>query len=158
GPVRLFAADMDAMLAFYRDDLGFAVTEEVKYKKHRCFFLRTTTEHHSVALYPLALRDELARKAHSTLLSFGLQLGSDKQMRGAVAFPQADGVTITPLPPELFPGIDYTVLALHPDGFAVQPSWYMEQVGWDGRPRPTSQRPKIDNASWPEAVDGKSDA
>src|SRR5262249_8947766 len=131
---------------------------EVKYKKHRCFFLRTNTEHHSVALYPLALRDELGLKADSTLMSFGLQLGSYKQLRDAVAFLKADGVTIKHLPPELFPRIDYRVLALDPDGFAVQLYWYMEQVGWDGRPRPASQRPKIDNASWPEAVDGKSDA
>jgi hypothetical protein len=33
----------------------------------------------------------------------------------------------------------------------------MEQVGWDGRPRPASQRAKIDNAKWPEAVEGRSD-
>ena len=158
GPVRLFAADMDAMLAFYRDDLGFEVTEQVKYKGHRCTFLRANTEHHSMALYPIALREELGLKPDSTLFSFGLQLGSYKQLRDAVAFLVANGITIKYLPPELFPGIDYTVLAIDPDGFAVQLYWYMEQVGWDGKPRPASQRPKIDNANWPEAVEGRSDA
>jgi len=34
----------------------------------------------------------------------------------------------------------------------------MEQVGWDGTPRPASMRPKIDNQNWPEAVEGRSDA
>jgi catechol 2,3-dioxygenase-like lactoylglutathione lyase family enzyme len=158
GPVRLFAADMDAMLAFYRDDLGFAVTEEVKYNKHRCTFLRANTEHHSVALYPLALREELGLAGDTTLMSFGLQLGSYKQLRDAVAFLRADGVTVKMLPSALFPGIDYSAIALDPDGFAIQLYWYMEQVGWDGKPRPASSRPKIDNDSWPDAVEGRSDA
>jgi catechol 2,3-dioxygenase-like lactoylglutathione lyase family enzyme len=158
GPVRLFAADMDAMLGFYRDDLGFAVTEEVEYKGHRCHFLRANTEHHSVALYPLALREELGLKPDSTLMSFGLQLGSYRQLKDAIAFLKAEGVAIKYLPPELFPGIDYCAFAIDPDGYAIQLYWYMEQVGWDGKPRPAPTRPKIDNRSWPETVEGRSDA
>jgi catechol 2,3-dioxygenase-like lactoylglutathione lyase family enzyme len=158
GPVRLFAENMDAMVGFYRDELGFAITEEVSYKGHRCVFLRANTEHHSVALYPLKLRDELELRADTTLMSFGVQLGSYQQLRDAVAFLKSNGVTVKMLPPELFPGIDYSALALDPDGFAIQLYWYMEQVGWDGKPRPASQRPKIDNAKWPEAVEGRSDA
>jgi catechol 2,3-dioxygenase-like lactoylglutathione lyase family enzyme len=157
GPVRLFAENMDAMLGFYRDDLGFAVTEEVKYKGHRCVFLRANTEHHSMALYPLALREELGLRADTTLMSFGLQLGSYQQLKNAVAFLKANGVTIQYLPPELFPGIDYCAFAIDPDGFAFQLYYYMEQVGWDGKPRPASQRAKIDNKKWPEAVEGQSD-
>jgi hypothetical protein len=61
-------------------------------------------------------------------------------------------VTIKHLPPELFPGIDYTAFAIDPDGYAMQLSYYMEQIGWDGRPRPAADRPKIDNDKWPEAV------
>ncbi len=157
GPVRLFAQNMEAMVSFYRDDLGFAITEEVKYKSHRCVFLRANTEHHSMALYPVKLREDLGLRADTTLMSFGLQLGSYQQLRDAVAFLKENGVTIKYLPPELFPGIDYTALAIDPDGFAFQLYYYMEQVGWDGKPRPASQRPKIDNKKWPEAVDGKSD-
>ena len=33
----------------------------------------------------------------------------------------------------------------------------MEQVGWDGKPRPASQRRKVDNAKWPERLDPMSD-
>ncbi len=157
GPVRLFAENMEAMVSFYRDDLGFAITEEVKYKGHRCVFLRANTEHHSMALYPVKLREELGLRADTTLMSFGLQLGNYKQLRGAVAFLKENGVTIKMLPPELFPGIDYTALAIDPDGFAFQLYYYMEQVGWDGKPRPASQRAKIDNEKWPEAVEGRSD-
>lgn len=157
GPVRLFAENMDAMVDFYRDDLGFSITEEVKYKGRRCVFLRANTEHHSVALYPLALREGLGLKADTTLMSFGLQLGSYRQLKDAVAFLKSSGVTIKYLPSGLFPGIDYCAFAIDPDGFAFQLYYYMEQVGWDGKPRPASRRAKVDNARWPDAVEGRSD-
>ena len=157
GPVRLFATDLEAMVSFYRDDLGLTVTEETQYRGHRCVFLRANTEHHSMALYPLALRDELELSAHTTLMSFGLQLGSYKQLRDALDFLRGAGVRIRLLPPELFPGVDYSAFAIDPDGFAFQLYYYMEQIGWDGKPRPASQRTKIDNAKWPEAVEGRND-
>lgn len=158
GPVRLFASDMEAMVRFYRDDLGLSVTEEINYKGHRCVFLRANTEHHSVALYPIALRAELGLKADSTLMSFGLQLGGYKQLRDAVSFMKDNGAQIRYLPPELFPGMDYCAFAIDPDGYAMQLYYYMEQVGWDGKPRPAELRPKIDNANWPETVAGQSDS
>src|SRR5467141_4316820 len=71
GPVRLFASDMEAMVSFYRDDLGLTVTEEIDYRGHRCVFLRSNTEHHSMALYPVALREQLELSPHTTLMSFG---------------------------------------------------------------------------------------
>jgi catechol 2,3-dioxygenase-like lactoylglutathione lyase family enzyme len=157
GPVRLFAQNMEAMIAFYRDDLGLGVTEEIKYKGHRCVFLRANTEHHTMALYPVKLREELGLRADTTLMSFGLQVGNYKQLKDAVAFLKENGVTVKYLPPELFPGIDYCAFAIDPDGYAFQLYYYMEQIGWDGRPRPASQRPKIDNKKWPEAVEGTSD-
>ena len=55
-----------ARSAFYRDELGLQVTEEVVWQGHRCVFLRANTEHHSLALYPKALRAELGlSRAHS---------------------------------------------------------------------------------------------
>src|SRR5437016_11778135 len=156
GPVRLFTENMEAMVRFYRDDLGLAITEEVTYKSHHCVFLRANTEHHTMALYPLALREELRLRRDTTLLSFGLQLGSYKQLRDAIAFLKDNGVTIKYLPPELFPGIEYFAFAIHPAGFAFQLYYYMEQIGWDGKPRHESQRSDIDNAKWPESVEAQS--
>jgi catechol 2,3-dioxygenase-like lactoylglutathione lyase family enzyme len=152
GPVRLFVKDVEKSLAFYRDDMGLTVTEEITVRGHRCVFLRTNTEHHSLGLYPLALRAELGLSTHTTLMSFGLQVGDYQQLRDAVSFLKDQGVTIKHLPSELFPGIDYCAFAIDPDGHAFQLYYYMEQVGWDGRPRPASQRPKIDNQNWPETV------
>src|SRR3954464_4823988 len=112
GPVRLFVQDMDAMVAFYRDELGLSVTEEIPYKGHRCVFLRANTEHHSMALYPLALRAELGLHPQSTLASFGIQVGSYRQLRDAIAFLKSSGIKVRHLPGELFPGIDYSAFAI----------------------------------------------
>ena len=74
-----------------------------------------------------------------------------------MAFLKSKGVTIRHLPPELFPGIDYSAFALDPEGHAIQLYYYMEQIGWDGRPRPALSRRKVDNEHWPESLDAMSD-
>jgi catechol 2,3-dioxygenase-like lactoylglutathione lyase family enzyme len=152
GPIRLFVQDLDVALRFYRDELGFALTEETSYEGHRCLFLRVNTEHHSIALYPRALRARLDLNEGTSLMSFGLQVATYRQLRDAVAFLQRAGVRVRYLPPELSPGIDYSAFVLDPDGHALQLYYYMEQIGWDGKPRPAHERPKVDNANWPETV------
>ena len=56
GPVYLFADDMAAAEKFYRQRMGFTLTEEVIWQGHRCLFFRCNTEHHSLALFPTAAR------------------------------------------------------------------------------------------------------
>jgi hypothetical protein len=90
-------------------------------------------------------------------MAYGMQLGSYRQLKDAVAFLREDGVTVRYLPPELSPGIDYAAYALDPDGHAVMLYYYMEQIGWDGRPRPADQRRKVDIHNWPETLDALSD-
>ena len=158
GPCRIFVKDVEAATRFYRDILGLTLTEEVTWRGHRCTFLRANAEHHSLALYPLALRAELGLRPDSTMLSMGLQVGDYAQLRDAVSFLTDQGVAFRRLPPELFPGIDYSAFAIDPSGHAIQLYYYMEQVGWDGRPRPADQRPKIDNENWPKTVQARSDS
>ena len=157
GPVRLFVRDMQKCLDFYTKILGLRVTEEVNYEGHRCVFLRCNTEHHSLALYPVELRAKLGLSPHTTCMSFGNQVGDYQQLRNAVDFLKANGVTIKHLPPELFPGIDYCAFAADADGHLTQLYYYMEQVGWDGKVRPKTERRAIDNAKWPETITAMGD-
>ena len=157
GPVRIFVDDIERSLAFYRDVMGLMLTEEVVWNGHRCLFFRANSEHHSLALYPKALRAELGLSPHTTVFSLGMQVGDYAQLRAARDFLSAEGVQIRHLPNELFPGIDYSCFAVDPDGHAVQLFFTMEQVGWDGRPRPAHLRPAIDNANWPATIDAASD-
>jgi catechol 2,3-dioxygenase-like lactoylglutathione lyase family enzyme len=157
GPVSLFVEDLKTSETFYRETLGFALTEEVIWKGHRCLFLRCNTEHHSLALFPLALRETLGLSAHSTCAALGLQLANYRQLRDAVKFLQERGVKITEaIPPELHPGIDYAAHAMDPDGHCIQLYFAMEQLGWDGRPRPKELRNARKLSEWPEVLEGDS--
>jgi len=158
GPVRLFVRDMAKCLDFYTKIMGLRVTEEADYQGHRCVFLRCNTEHHSLALYPMALREKLGFSPHTTCMSFGNQLGDYEQLKNAVDFLKSEGVQIRYLPPELTPGMDYSAFAVDPDGHTIQLYYYMEQLGWDAKPRAAAERRKIDNAHWPETVDALADS
>ena len=48
--------------------------------------------------------------------------------------------------------------AIDPDGHALELYYYMEQVGWDGRPRPADLRRRVDNANWPDTLDPMEDS
>jgi catechol 2,3-dioxygenase-like lactoylglutathione lyase family enzyme len=157
GPVGLFVADVDRAEAFYTEHLGFVRSEETVHQGARCVFLRCGTEHHSVGLFPRELRGRLGLSPHTTCMSFGVEVGSYAQLREAVAFLKSRGVKfVDSIPPELYPGIDYSAFALDPDGHCVQLYYYMEQVGWDGRVRPAAERRRVDGA-WPETLEPMSD-
>ena len=152
GPVGLFVKDIEASLAFYRDRLGFVPTEVTTVHGHAVHFLRNNTEHHSLALAPVALREKLGFSDHTTTMSFGLQLANYQQLRAAVAFFRERGYRLAEMPPELTPGMDHNIMLFDPDGQALQLYYYMEQVGWDGKPRPAVARPKVIPGQWPETV------
>ena len=158
GPVRLFVQDVEAASNFYQHALGFTLTEEVVWQGHRCVFLRVNTEHHSMALYPLALREVLGLSPDTSCMTFGLQFANYRQLRDAVPFLKDHGVRVTDaVPSELYPGIDYAAHALDADGHCIELYYAMEQVGWDGRPRSKELRRKVEHGVWPEALEPMSD-
>ena len=159
GPVYLFVEDLAAAESFYRDALGFTVTEEAVFKGQRCLFLRCNTEHHSLALFPLALRDVLGLSSHSKCAAFGLQVANYRQLRDAVAFFRDRGVKVSDaIPPALHPGIEYAAHIFDPDGHCLQLYHSMEQIGWDGRPRPKESRRPRALSQWPEVLEADSSA
>lgn len=156
GPVGLFVNDVAVSEAFYRDVMGFTVTETIQWRGQRCVFMRHGNEHHSIKLYPRAIRAELGLSEHTSCVSMGMQVGSYRQLCDAVAWFRGKGARFIDLPAELHPGIDYCAHVQDPEGHCLQLYYYMEQVGWDGRPRPASQRRPV-QTPWPEALDPLSD-
>ena len=157
GPIGLFVHDLRAAEDFYVNTLGFTVTERTTYQGSDCVFLRCNTEHHSLALYPIALRAQLGFWEGSSLATFGLQVANYRQLKDGVSFLKEQGCEVRELPTELHPGIDYAACVRDPDGHSVQLYYYMEQIGWDGQPRPASQRPQVRIGNWPEAVEPQAD-
>jgi catechol 2,3-dioxygenase-like lactoylglutathione lyase family enzyme len=156
GPVGLFVKDVARSEQFYTDLLGFVKTEEVSYRGRRCLFLRNGTEHHSLALFPKELRQELGLSAHTSCMTFGTEVGSYEQLRNAVTFLKEKGVKFVNIPPELYPGIDYAAHVLDSDGHCIQLYYYMEQVGWDGKARAKAERRTV-REEWPELLEPLSD-
>ncbi len=158
GPVGLFVQDLDASIDFYSRRLGFIMTEETVCEGVRVAFLRNNTEHHSLVLAPIELRAKLGLSDHTTTLTFGLQLANYRQLRDAMEFLKGKGFTLRELPPEMSPGMDHNIFAFDPDGQALQLYFQMEQVGWDGQPRPASQRREVAQGNWPETLDALPDS
>jgi catechol 2,3-dioxygenase-like lactoylglutathione lyase family enzyme len=158
GPVGIFVEDVEAAEAYYRDTLGFQLSEETRQDGERCVFMRANTEHHSMALLPMSLRSRLGMSEHTTSAFFGVQLANYRQLKDACDFLEENGVRVDRNPPAaLVPGMDYVAHAWDPDGHCIQLYYYMEQVGWDGQVRPASSRRPVESV-WPETVEPLSDS
>jgi catechol 2,3-dioxygenase-like lactoylglutathione lyase family enzyme len=158
GPVRLWVKDVAREVEFYTRLFGLRLTEEVTWGGERCVFLRCNTEHHSLALYPETLRGKLGLSPVTSCFSVGFRIANYRQLKDALAFLKAEGAEIRHLPPALFPGMDHTAFVIDPQGHAVQLYAYMEQIGWDGKPRPAHLRRKVtEGADWPETLAPVSD-
>lgn len=157
GPMSLFVSDVGVSEAFYTGTMGFVRTEAVTYKGHRCVFLRNGSEHHSLSLFPKTLRGELGLNPDTSCASMGVEVGSYQQLRDAVAFLKKHGVPFTDaIPAELYPGVDYAAHILDPAGHCLMLYYYMERIGWDGKPRPPELRRKV-GKDWPAVLDPLSD-
>ena len=72
-------------------------------------------------------------------MSFGVQVGDVPATARRRGIPEASRRHDQVSPARAFPGIDYSAFAIDPDGHAMQLYYYMEQIGWDGKPRPASR-------------------
>jgi catechol-2,3-dioxygenase len=151
GPASFFVEDVAESEAFYVTHLGLVRTEEVLFKGHRAVFLRSGAEHHTIALFPLALRETLGFDPRTRLMSWGVEVGSYRQLRDAREFLRKRNVPMVDIPSELYPGIDYAFHVRDPSGHHVMLYYYMEQIGWQGVPRPRDARRPIDG-TWPELL------
>ncbi|MGZ8424150.1 MAG: VOC family protein [Candidatus Binatia bacterium] len=159
GPVKLFVDDYERLKRWHMEVLGFTLTEEVEWQGERCAFLRCNNEHHSLGIFPKSWRKKLGLSETTSNLSFGLQLANYRQLQDAVQFLRGHGVRVETdiIPPELHPGIDYAAYAFDPDSHCLELYYSMEQVGWDGKPRPQELRRKVDPNHWPDILEPLSD-
>jgi catechol 2,3-dioxygenase-like lactoylglutathione lyase family enzyme len=157
GPIGLFVDDVSEALRFYVDRLGFTVSETTVWNGHDIVFLRANNEHHSLALFPKAVRADLQLSDHTTLQSLGFQVANYRQLRDAANFLTKMGARIIDLPAALRPGIDYSIHVVDPDGHLIQLYYYMEQIGWDGKARPTSIAAEAPPSQWPATVPARED-
>ncbi len=159
GPVGLFVDDVDARRGLLRrtsrlrEERGDDLSRRALRVPPRA--ARSTT---AWRCSRSELRARSGSSEHTTCMSFGVEVGSYPQLRDAVAFLKSRGVTfVDSIPPELYPGIDYSAFALDPDGHCIQLYYYMEQVGWDGRRAAGRAAARRCNGAWPETLEPLSD-
>ena len=154
GPVRLFVHDLERSLDYYTRVLGLRADAGDRVSRRS---VRVPAHQHR-APQPGAVSAGAARRAgvvgaHNVpeLRRAGGKLPPAQGRRGFLA---RRGVQIRELPPELSPGIDYSALAIDPDGHAVQLYYYMQQVGPDGHGRRAgAQGDRL--ANWPATVEAR---
>ena len=152
GAVYIFAEDPTASVEFYTTHVGLELTEQVDWNGHTISYLRCGTDHHVLGIFPIALRQELGMNQDSYLYSFGLEIGTYAQLRDAVSWLRDRGVAVrTDLPAEIHPGIGYAALVTDDSGHSALLYSGMEQIGWDGAPRPAEMRPALDD-EWPQVL------
>ena len=90
-------------------------------------------------------------------MSIAVEVATYKQLKDAIPFLREKGLRfIDTIPFELHPGIDYAAHAIGPDGHCIALYHAMEQLGWDGRPRPASQRRRVEG-DWPQTLEAAAD-
>ena len=58
-----------------------------------------------------------------------------------------------PIPADLHPGIEYSATVRDPDGHTLQLYYAMEQIGWDGKPKPKESRNPRRLEEWPDTIE-----
>ncbi|RJF95575.1 VOC family protein [Noviherbaspirillum saxi] len=146
GRITLFVSDLPTSLDFYCNVMGLKVTERLKVRGHECAYLRADNEHHTLALYPNALRDILGFSA-----SYGMAVATYEQLKAARRFLQEQGLRILNVPAELSPGVRYGFWVQGPDPVAVHIYYGMDRIGRDGiAPQPTTL--PLSASDWPETI------
>jgi catechol 2,3-dioxygenase-like lactoylglutathione lyase family enzyme len=157
GPVSIYVKDLERAESYYRNVLGFVMTEYAEVDGKRCAFMRVGAEHHSLALIPVELRERLTPGWTGTCMALGLRVATYAQLRGASEFLTGMGYKqLDTIPPDVYPGIDYAAHFVEPFGQCLQLHYTMEQVGWGGKPRPQSLRRTVEDP-WPAALEPLSD-
>lgn len=147
GPLRLFMSDVEGARRFYETVVGLKVTEEFDFEGQHCVLLRANTEHHSVGLYPIELRERLGL-GESTTFSVGMQVSGYRQLRDARDYLREHGVEELKLPAGLFPGMGRALRVQDPDGHVVELYDAMRQV-----PPPAASFDPEFADEWPETVE-----
>lgn len=144
--------DVDAALAFYRDVLGFRVSDILDYRDliedpHELdglgsplgYFMRHGTDHHSFVLFNRRVREALDRegrfKAGITANQITWQVGSLKEVVDAIDFLSSRGTRISRSGRDT-PGSNWHTYAFDPDGHTVELYYGIEQIGWNGHSKP----------------------
>ena len=148
--VNFYYKDFSSAIHFFITGLGFKPSDIIDPESPHPLstvlgnqplcFLRLNNDHHSSALFPdvLRMRD---KKKNLAIQQFSWEVSSYEQVKNGVDFLKKSGVEIDFIGRRM-PGSNYNLYFWDPEGFRIEITWGMEQVGWSGFTKPL--------ASWDE--------
>ena len=141
GHVAIEVSDVKRAEAFYRDILGLKVSDELDLRERygidgRVVFMRSDADHHCFVLFPRLKGSAEGSPADSRLNHIAFEVERLEELLDAARFLKERGVTIVRGPGQHFPGSNYYLDLLDPDGNRIQLFCGMEQIGWDGQSKP----------------------
>ena len=131
GHVGLYCRDVERMVEFYTQVLGFPVSDR---NEKGMTFLRFGADHHSFVLAPAAQ----APSGPTVLQQIAMEVADLDALKRIRAYLLEQGVKASTIKHE-GPGSDYTFDFDDPEGNRLQFFCEMDQIGWDGKSRPKEQ-------------------
>lgn len=133
--VVLNVSDVERSIQFYTDVLGFKLSDR---NPIGMAFLRNATDHHTMALAPATPGAKLAPSdQYLTLNHVALEVDDVEDLFKAREFLTERGIDIV-FEGRRGPGCNVGVEFHDPDGYMIELTCQMEQVGWDAQSRPSS--------------------
>ena len=163
-----FTEHMKESLNFYINLLGFQISDPLDFahrvpEEHKGkfetvgYFTRFNGDHHAFVLFPRRAFEVMAGLPKEHVVNqITWQVGSLKQVVEAGSWMQEREIVIDRSGRDM-PGSNWHTYMRDAEGNRNELYYGMEQIGWDGRPRPPEARRQVDNAHWPDALDALSD-
>jgi catechol 2,3-dioxygenase-like lactoylglutathione lyase family enzyme len=135
GHVVFTVSDIERTTKFWTEIMGFQVSDR---NEMGMVFLRQGSDHHTIALVPAKTKDELPKDGRPGFHHCALEVGSVSELFKIRNFLRAKAVPIVYEGRRGAggnPGVEFR----DPDGFNIELYASMDQVGWDGKSRPSEQ-------------------
>lgn len=148
GHSALYQRDLAAALTFYRDLLGFRVTDTLPHGAQGAgviaHFLTHNSDHHSFLLMDAAFGAQRDGRYNRgiTLNQLSFQVGALQEVVDGGRFVEEHCGGLWRIGRDV-PGSNWAVYALDPDGHPVELFYGMEQIGWDRRSKPIGAVPPV---------------
>jgi catechol 2,3-dioxygenase len=134
--VVLNVSDVERSAKFYTEILGFKISDR---NQLGMVFLRNGTDHHTIALAPGPKDATLAPKdKYLTFHHMALEVDSMDDLFAAREFLEKNGIEME-YQGRRGAGCNAGIEFRDPDGYMVELTCQMDQIGWDGTSRPHDQ-------------------
>jgi catechol 2,3-dioxygenase len=152
GHIGLVSRDLDRLVAWYEDVLGFQVSDRMPYPEDHAYYegvwMRCNTDHHVVSLFGLRAAQppappELRELAAPGFHHVAFEMESFADLQRIARYARDHDIPIAGMRTG-GPGVQLRVYVWDPDDHMVELFWGLDQVGWDGSTRPYPPLQPID--------------